>query len=248
MTRRQLPHGLLFAEHYEGVVVSTQMCIGGSLKTFLLTSALVCSVLLFPCSTAAQEATGPRPRPLTDPPTAAVQQSNVPPAAQRAEDTVERAVERFRMGVFGGVGLDPELIEFGAQATFAPVFHRDVEFRPGVEFGLGELTTMFAINLDVLYTLPGTTSQTRWLPYVGAGPTFGLSHRGFEADDDDLDNVDTDGVGGVNDFDRFDFGDTDFNGGFNFIAGARSQGGMFFELRATAGGVSNVRLLAGFNF
>ena len=35
---------------------------------------------------------------------------------------------------------------------------------------------------------------------------------------------------------RFDFGDTDFNSGFNFIAGARSQGGVFFEMRATAGG------------
>jgi hypothetical protein len=209
---------------------------------------LTLSALLFPYAAGAQEATDLRPQPLSASRAAADQQSNVPPAAQRAEDTVERAVERFRIGVFGGVGLDPELVEFGGQATFAPVFHRDVEFRPGVEFGLGELTTMFAINLDVLYTLPGTTSQTRWMPYVGAGPTFGLSHRGFEADDDDVDNVDTDGVGRVDDFDRFDFSDTDFNGGFNFIAGARSQRGMFFELRATAGGVSNVRLLAGFNF
>ena len=33
------------------------------------------------------------------------------------------------------------------------------------------------------------------------------------------------------DQDRFDFGDTDFEGGFNFIAGARSRGGTFFELK-----------------
>jgi hypothetical protein len=174
------------------------------------------------------------------------QQSNVPAAAQQAENAVERAVERFRIGVFGGIGVDPELIEFGGQATFGPVFNRNVAFRPGVEFGLGELTTMFVINLDVLYTLPGATSQTQWLPYVGAGPNFGLSHRGFETDD--ADNVDTDGDGEIDDRSRFDFGDTDFNGGFNFIAGARSRGGVFFEMRATAGGVSNVRLLAGFNF
>jgi hypothetical protein len=174
-------------------------------------------------------------------------QGNVPAAGQQAEQAVERAVERFGIGVFGGVGVDPELIEFGAHAAFGPVFNRNVAFRPGIEFGLGELTTMFAVNLDVLYTLPGATAQTRWAPYVGAGPNFGLSHRGFETDDGD--NVDViDGGGEIDDGSRFDFGDTDFDGGFNFIAGARSRGGVFFEMRATAGGVSNVRLLAGFNF
>ena len=148
---------------------------------------------------------------------------------------MERAVERFRIGVSGGVGLDPELVDFGAHAAFAPVFTRNAEFRPGIEVGVGEITTVFAINLDVVYLLPGATARTRWMPYVGAGPTFGLSHRSFESDEDD-------------DRNRFDFSDTDFNGGLNFFAGARSQNGLFFELKATAYGVSNVRLLAGFNF
>ena len=44
------------------------------------------------------------------------------------------------------------------------------------------------------------------------------------------------------------FSDTDFNGGVNFIVGMRRQNGAFFEMRATAWGVSNIRLLAGFNF
>ena len=124
---------------------------------------------------------------------------------------------------------------FGAHAAFAPVFNRNVEFRPGIEFGVGEVTTLFGINLDVLYTLPGATRRTRWMPYFGAGPNFSLSHRGFETDRDERGN-------------RFDFGDTDFDGGFNFIVGARNQSGVFFEMKATAYGVSNVRLLAGFNF
>ena len=34
----------------------------------------------------------------------------------------------------------------------------------------------------------------------------------------------------------------------NFIVGMRKQNGMFFEMKATAWGVSNIRLLAGFNF
>jgi len=37
-------------------------------------------------------------------------------------------------------------------------------------------------------------------------------------------------------------------GGMNFIVGTRKRSGAFFEMKATAWGVSNVRLLAGFNF
>jgi hypothetical protein len=175
--------------------------------------------------------------------TATLLLTHTPALAQAAPDT------GFRFGVLGGIGLDPELIVFGGQAQFGPVFHEDLDVRPGVEIGIGEITTMLGINVDVLYRLPGTTGQSAWMPYIGVGPTFGLSHRGFEAEGDDEDNVDVDGVTDVDpDRNRFDFSDTDFNGGMNFIAGARNQRGLFFELRATAWGVSNIRFLAGFNF
>lgn len=157
-----------------------------------------------------------------------------PAATAQAQSSVERAVRRFRIGVTGGVAFDPELIDFGAHGAFGPIFTPGLEFRPGVEFGLGEVTTLFGINLEALYMLPGVTAETRWMPYLGAGPNFALSHRDLDVDDDDGN--------------RFDFSDTDFTGGFNFIAGARNQRGLFFELKATAWGVSNVRLLAGFNF
>jgi len=172
----------------------------------------------------------------------------VPPATRQAEDAVERTVERFRIGLEGAVGLDPELVMFGAQATFAPIFTGNLELRPGVEFGLGEVTTSFAVNMDVLYVLPGATRGTRWMPYIGAGPNIGLSHRGFATDDGDDVDVEVNGVEQEDDRNRFDFSDTDFNGGMNFIAGARNQGGFFIEMKATAYGVSNIRLLAGFNF
>jgi hypothetical protein len=161
----------------------------------------------------------------------------VPQGVQQAQDDVERAARRFRLGVDAGVGLDPELIMFGAHGAFAPIFHPSVEFRPGIEFGLGEVTTMMGINLDVVYMLPGAARGTRWTPYIGAGPNFALSHRGFDSDDDDDD-----------DGNRFDFSDTDFVSGFNFFAGARTANGMFLEFKSTAYGVSNVRLLVGFNF
>ena len=172
-------------------------------------------------------------------------QQNVPPAVRQAEAEVESAVSRFGVGVQGGTGLDPEIINFGAHATFGPIFRPTLQFRPGIEFGIGEVTTMFAINMDFLYTLPGFTGETRWMPYVGVGPNFGLSNRSFETDEVDL--VDIDGAPDV-ERGRFDFSDTDFNGGMNFIVGMRRPSGAFFEMRATAWGVSNIRLVAGFNF
>jgi hypothetical protein len=178
-------------------------------------------------------------------------QNNVPPAAQRAEDSVEETVRHFRMGASAGVGLDPEVIDFGVHATFGPIFRRGVNFRPGVEVGIGELTTIFGVNLDVLYTFGGYTRQTRWIPYVGGGPNFSLSHKGFSSDQVSATSSTTTVTASgatTTTTNRFDFSDTDFDAGFNFIAGARTQRGVFIEMKATAYGVSNVRLLAGFTF
>ena len=210
---------------------------GVGIKVFVFAAA----VALAPGAATAQQAAGGTSGPGLRDAAARLQQqpSNVPPQVREAEDAVEDAVRRFRVGVKGGVGVDPELIMFGAHGAFGPIFTRGVEFRPGVEIGVGELTTLFGINLDVLYLLPGATRGTRWTPYVGAGPNFALSHRGFETSGDDEEDDDRN---------RFDFSDTDFEGGFNFIAGARARNGMFLELKATAYGVSNVRLLVGFNF
>jgi hypothetical protein len=177
--------------------------------------------------------------PTAGPTTVAAAQANPNAPAGQAQSATEDFVERFRIGVQGGVGLDPELIVFGAHGAFAPIFHPRVEFRPGIDFGIGEVTTTFGVNLDVLYRFPGSTG--RWRPYFGAGPNFALSHQSFDFEDDDVDDL-------VDEPSRFDFSDTDFETGFNFIAGARSVGGMFFELKATAYGVTNIRLLAGFNF
>jgi len=163
--------------------------------------------------------------------------TNVPSGAVQAENKVEEAVRRFRIGIQGGIALDPELIDFGAHAAFGPIFKSGVDFRPGFEFGLGEITTLFGINLDVLYTLPGSAGS-RWAPYVGAGPNFALSHRSIDTTDEPEADADS----------RFDFSDTEFETGFNFIAGVRSRNGLFFEMKATAYGVSTIRLLAGFNF
>lgn len=194
--------------------------------------ASVVAVLLYPCAASAQQVTELLQR--SAPERLAEAQQNVPAKAEDAEDAVERAVRRFGIGIEGGVALNPELVDFGAHATFGPVFNRNVQFRPGIEVGVGEVTTTLGINLDVLYTLPGTARQTRWIPYAGAGPNFALSHRGFDS-------------AIVQQGNRFNFSDTSFEAGINFIAGVRNRS-MFLEMRATAYGVSNVRLLVGYTF
>ena len=163
------------------------------------------------------------------------------PADQKIEGAVQDAVRRFRMGVEGGVGLDPELIMFGAHAAFGPYFNRDFVFRPGVEFGIGEVTTLFGVNIDAIFSFSRDTSS-KWVPYIGGGPNFALSHQSFEAPPpEEVEETPEDAS-------RFDFSDTEFKAGVNFIAGARNQSGMFIEMKATAWGVSNIRILVGFNF
>ena len=97
------------------------------------------------------------------------------------------------------------------------------------------MTTAFGINLDVLYLLSRPVRRTRWMPYLGAGPTFAFSHRGVEGEVEDSG-------------DRFDFSDSQYDPGVNFIAGARHPNGAFVEIKATAWGVSNVSLVVGYDF
>lgn len=204
------------------------------INVFRCGSALPLVLALVPVAAQAQ---------LVVPPPAAMFQQQ--PVGQQTADRAERQARRLGAGLQGGVGLDPEIIDVGAHVTLGPLFKPALSFRPGIEIGAGEITTLFAINLDVLYALDGTIGDRSWIPYLGAGPSFGLSHRGFSTDD--AGNVTVSGVA-TEDRGRFDFSDTDFNGGMNFIAGVRKRNGLFLEMKATAWGVSNIRLLAGFNF
>lgn len=204
------------------------------MEAFVITRCFVAVLLfagvgMYPSRAAAQPSFSP---------SAAVQPSNVPAGGQDVGGDVEELAGKFHLGARAGIGLDPELIDLGVQMTFARIFSSKVDFRPGIEFGFGELTTTFGINLDLIFNLE-PTRPTGFSPYVGFGPNFAMSHRGFQAEE---------GVDGEDTPSRFDFGDTDFNSGLNFIVGMRSRRGMFFEMNGTAYGVSAIRLLAGFNF
>ncbi len=158
----------------------------------------------------------------------------VPADVRALEIQVERQLRRYNAGVVAGVSVQPELIVVGGHATVERVFRRSVSVRPSLQLGFGELTTLLSLELDVLYAFPGATRRTRWAPYVGAGPTVGFRRRSLEGED--------------NDGNRFDFSDVEDEHGFNFIVGMRHRTGTFFEMKATASGISDVRLLAGVTF
>jgi hypothetical protein len=157
----------------------------------------------------------------------------VPQSVRRIESQISRQARRYRVGMQMGVALDPELISITGNGVLGPFFGNNLNFRPGLEWGFGEVTQALTIHLDGIFVVPGIPRSIRWRPYLGLGPTFSIGHRSFEGIDNDI---------------EVDFGDWTWNNGLNFIAGARSPGGMSFEVKATAWGLANLRLLGGFEF
>ncbi len=172
------------------------------------------------------------PPPSTPPP--AGTEDVIPANIRRLEQEIARNVRRYRAGIRAGVALDPELVAVGAHATLGPIFARRLLFRPNVEFAYGELTTLFAVNLEAIYRLSQTMPRNRWSPYVGGGPTLGFSHRGFSTE--------------TSDGRSFDFGDFSFNGGINLLAGFERPSGVFIELKTTVYTDPHLRLLFGVTF
>jgi hypothetical protein len=158
----------------------------------------------------------------------------IPPEVRRMERQIQRQVQRFRAGVRAGVGLDPEVITAGVHAKLGPFFHRDAFLRPNAEFGFGEVTTLVAFNIEAVVRLPITERQSRWSVYVGAGPGFNFIDRDFEA-----------AQAGDRDI---KFGDFDFEGSLNLLAGLEFRSGMFLEVKSTAYSRPRTRLLIGYNF
>jgi hypothetical protein len=159
----------------------------------------------------------------------------VPAEIREIERDIERQVRRYQAGVRAGVGLDPELVLVGVHAQVGPFFSPNVYFRPNAEFAYGEVTALFALNLEAIYRLPISSRLGRWTTYFGAGPSFSFLHQNFERDTDE---------------DRIDFGDFDSDIGLNFLGGIRYRGGMFMELKTSiyARPTPTMRLIVGYNF
>lgn len=160
----------------------------------------------------------------------------VPPEVRRIERQIERQAKRYQAGVRAGVALDPELVLIGVHAQVGPFFSPDVFLRPNVEFAYGEVTALFALNLEAIYRLPVSSRAGGWSTYVGVGPGFNFLHQNFTKD----------GGGGS----RIDFGEFKSDVGLNILGGLRYRSGMFMELKTTvySDPSPTLRMIVGYNF
>jgi hypothetical protein len=111
----------------------------------------------------------------------------------------------------------PISFTFGGHIETSPLVDR-LRFRPSVDIGLGDDTTLVAGNFDFTYTFPGksdgTCTSAADLPLIGTTPTT----------------------------------DSDTEGGFNFIVGAKQSGRLFFELKVGCGGQPRLKFGVGYTF
>jgi len=168
--------------------------------------------------------------------TSTTQAQPIPPAVRDLERDIKREARRWRLGVRAGAGLDPELLLFGVHSQMGPIFHRDVFFRPNAEFAFGEVTDLIALNLEAIYRVPISSRQARWSPYIGAGPAFTFLHQSFQTQAGQGRNI--------------DFGNFDFDTGFNILTGVQFRRGTFFEVKTSlySRPAPTLRLIFGYNF
>jgi hypothetical protein len=160
------------------------------------------------------------------------QAAPVPQKVRDVESDIRRESRRWRLGVRGGAAFDPELFTFGVQSQMGPIFHPRVLFRPNAEFAFGEVTDLIALNLEAVYRFSAASRRGNWTPYVGAGPALIFIHQNFQA--------------GRN----IDFGNFDYETGFNVLGGMQSRRGTFVELKTSlySGPAPKLRLIIGYTF
>ncbi len=157
------------------------------------------------------------PPPVTHP-------STVPQSIQNLDKAIQRAARGYSVGLYTGFSLDTETVLFGINAKFGPIFG-DIYFRPGFEFGLGEITKNFTLNLEGVYRLPLTNRLGPWSTYIGAGP--GLSWACLCA---------------------HDFNSFSFNAGLNVFMGMQWRKGMFLEVKSSVWTTPHLRFMVGYTF
>ena len=93
-----------------------------------------------------------------------------------------------------------------------------VRFRPGVDIGFGDDLTLVGINLEFTYAF---TENRPWNLYAGGGPAINW----YNFDDN-----------------------SEAEAGFNFLVGAKSRDGLFFEMKIGAMDSPDLRFGVGYTF
>lgn len=115
------------------------------------------------------------------------------PATARAQD----------VGVRAGVSVDPDQFYFGGHFESAPLIDR-LRFRPNVEIGVGDETTLVGFNVEFAYFFP---TRSPWQLYAGGGPALNV----IDVHDE-----------------------TDAEPGLNVLVGVQHSKGLFFEFKVGA--------------
>jgi hypothetical protein len=157
------------------------------------------------------------------------QAAEPPPQMKQTAQDIKYEARRWHLGGRIGVGFSPELFMFGVQSQIGPIFSRRFLLRPNADFSFGELTDMFALNLEGAYRLR-TAVYRRWTPYIGMGPSLNFIHQGTSTSD-------------------VSFSDFTYKTGFNVFAGAQ-KGKTFVEMKTAlwSGPAPVLRLVLGYNF
>ncbi|HZQ20738.1 MAG TPA: hypothetical protein VFA90_18760 [Terriglobales bacterium] len=159
------------------------------------------------------------------------QAAPVPEKVRNVEGEIRRESRRWRLGVRAGAAFDPELFMFGVQSQMGPIFNPHVQFRPNAEFDFGEVTDLIALNLEGIYRFTDRR-QGNWTPYFGAGPALIFIHQSFQQGRD------------------INFGNFDYETGFNVLLGMQSRRGTFVEMKSSlwSGVAPKLRVIVGYTF
>ena len=122
-------------------------------------------------------------------------------------------------GIRGGVSVDPDQFYIGGHYETGALVDR-LHFKPNVEAGFGDDLTLIAINFEFVYKFP---SRGQWNLYAGGGPA-------------------------INFYSFDDFDDTETEPGLNFLLGAESRRGLFFELKIGAIDSPDLKFGVGWTF
>ena len=157
------------------------------------------------------------------------QAAPVPQKVHDVESDIKREARHWRLGVRAEAAFNPELFTFGVQSQIGPIFHPRVLFRPNAEFAFGEVTDLISLNLEAIYRFSSASRVRNWTPYVGAGPALIFIHQSFQQGRD------------------IDFGNFDYETGFNVLVGTQSRKGAFVELKSSlySGPAPKLRLIVG---
>jgi hypothetical protein len=122
------------------------------------------------------------------------------------------------IGVRAGVSGDPDQFYAGVHGETGPIVDR-LFFRPSLEMGFGNETTLMAGNVEFAYRIPFPGSL--WRLNLGGGPALIVARRR---------------------------GNTDSGGGLNVLVGVEHSQGFFTELKVGAIDSPGVKFGVGYAF